>query len=183
MLWPMGRFRIFVGIKFCDLSKGAQSMEFLLFFKSWGPHCLACKLFIFLLPAGCYVHHYGCQNMEAFVNDTVVLFVDNFEENPEMWDLTPDLEDIIKPLGRAEPPQTSATRTFNNQDSVPHIHCHQKLQEKPGPVHLQTCSTNQHVLGVRKNKNSGFNSTKCKGKVLVCFKKLTYGDWRDGSST
>lgn len=81
-----------------------------------------------------------------FVNDTVVLFVDNLEENLEMWDLTPDLEDIIKPLGRAEPPQTSTTRTFNNQDSVPHIHCHQKLQEKPGPVHLQTCSTNQHVL-------------------------------------
>lgn len=74
------------------------------------------------------------------------VFPDNLEENPEMWDLTPDLEDIIKPLGRAEPPQTSATRTFNNQDSVPHIHCHQKLQEKPGPVHLQTCSTNQHVL-------------------------------------
>ncbi|XP_052030682.1 DNA repair protein RAD52 homolog isoform X1 [Apodemus sylvaticus] len=71
---------------------------------------------------------------------------ENLEENLEMWDLTPDLEDIFKPSGRAEPPQTSATRTLNNQDSVPHIHCHQKLQEKPGPGHLQTCSTNQNVL-------------------------------------
>ncbi|NP_001397214.1 DNA repair protein RAD52 homolog isoform 6 [Mus musculus] len=78
-----------------------------------------------------------------------VVFPDNLEENLEMWDLTPDLEDIIKPLCRAEPAQTSATRTFNNQDSVPHIHCHQKPQEKPGPGHLQTCNTNQHVLGSR----------------------------------
>ncbi|XP_052030687.1 DNA repair protein RAD52 homolog isoform X4 [Apodemus sylvaticus] len=74
------------------------------------------------------------------------VFPENLEENLEMWDLTPDLEDIFKPSGRAEPPQTSATRTLNNQDSVPHIHCHQKLQEKPGPGHLQTCSTNQNVL-------------------------------------
>lgn len=87
---------------------------------------------------------------------------DNLEENLEMWDLTPDLEDIIKPLCRTEPPQTSVTRTHNNQaviqDSVPHIHCHQKVQEKPGPGHLQTCSTNQHVLGSRgswKSRDSG----------------------------
>lgn len=105
-----------------------------------------------------------------------VVFPDNLEENLEMWDLTPDLEDIIKPLCRAEPAQTSATRTFNNQDSVPHIHCHQKPQEKPGPGHLQTCNTNQHVLGSRgvwKNESSGFNSLTCKGKVLVHFKTLT----------
>lgn len=94
---------------------------------------------------------------------TLVLFVDNLEENLEMWDLTPDLEDIVKPLCRAEPPQTSATGALSNQESVPHVHRHQRPQEKPGPGHLQTCSTNQHVLGcrgVRENKNSGFSSIK-----------------------
>lgn len=123
-----------------------------------------------LLPASCQVHHYGCQNMEAFVNNSVVLFVDNLEENLEMWDLTPDLEDIIKPLCRTEPPQTSVTRTLNNQaviqDSVPHIHCHQKVQEKPGPGHLQTCSTNQHVLGSRENSESHRKSQDLKKRKL-----------------
>ncbi|XP_063141969.1 DNA repair protein RAD52 homolog isoform X15 [Rattus norvegicus] len=95
---------------------------------------------------------------------------DNLEENLEMWDLTPDLEDIIKPLCRTEPPQTSVTRTLNNQaviqDSVPHIHCHQKVQEKPGPGHLQTCSTNQHVLGSRENSESHRKSQDLKKRKL-----------------
>lgn len=95
---------------------------------------------------------------------------DNLEENLEMWDLTPDLEDIIKPLCRTEPPQTSVTRTHNNQaviqDSVPHIHCHQKVQEKPGPGHLQTCSTNQHVLGSRENSESHRKSQDLKKRKL-----------------
>ncbi|XP_028616904.1 DNA repair protein RAD52 homolog isoform X2 [Grammomys surdaster] len=79
------------------------------------------------------------------------IFPENLEENLEMWDLTPDLDDIIKPSCRAGPPQTSATGTLNNQGSVPHIHCHQKPQENPGLGHLQTCSTNLHVLGSREN--------------------------------
>ena len=95
-----------------------------------------------------------------------VVFPDNLEENLEMWDLTPDLEDIIKPLCRAEPAQTSATRTFNNQDSVPHIHCHQKPQEKPGPGHLQTCNTNQHVLGSREDSEPHRKSQDLKKRKL-----------------
>ncbi|XP_021488262.1 DNA repair protein RAD52 homolog isoform X4 [Meriones unguiculatus] len=78
------------------------------------------------------------------------VFPDNLEDNLEVWDLTPDLEDIIKPSSRPEPPQASATRTLNNQvvipDGVLHGLCHQE-QEKPGPGYLQTCSTNQHELG------------------------------------
>ncbi|XP_050004528.1 DNA repair protein RAD52 homolog isoform X2 [Alexandromys fortis] len=79
------------------------------------------------------------------------IFPDNPEDNPEMWDLTPDLEDIIKPLSRPEPPQTSTTRALNHQeviqDGVLHSLCHQMPPEKPGAGHLQTCSTYQHVLG------------------------------------
>ncbi|XP_005365183.2 DNA repair protein RAD52 homolog isoform X1 [Microtus ochrogaster] len=79
------------------------------------------------------------------------IFPDNPEDNPEMWDLTPDLEDIIKPLSRPESPQTSTTRALNHQeviqDGVPHSLCHQMPPEKPGAGHLQTCSTYQHVLG------------------------------------
>ncbi|XP_075839083.1 DNA repair protein RAD52 homolog isoform X3 [Microtus pennsylvanicus] len=79
------------------------------------------------------------------------IFPDNPEDNPEMWDLTPDLEDIIKPLSRPESPQTSTTRALNHQeviqDGVLHSLCHQMPPEKPGAGHLQTCSTYQHVLG------------------------------------
>ncbi|KAK7826291.1 hypothetical protein U0070_021305 [Myodes glareolus] len=79
------------------------------------------------------------------------IFPDNPEDNPEMWDLTPDLEDIIKPLSRPEPPQTSTTRALNNQeviqDGVLHSLCHQMPPEKPGAGYPQTCSTHQHVLG------------------------------------
>lgn len=109
----------------------------------------------------------------------MVLSVDNPEDNPEMWDLTPDLEDIIKPLSRPEPPQTSTARALNHQeviqDGILHNLCHQMPPEKPGAGHLQTCSTHQHVLGSRdlwKNKNPGFDSIKSKGRELVHFKKL-----------
>ncbi|XP_052575180.1 DNA repair protein RAD52 homolog isoform X7 [Peromyscus californicus insignis] len=72
----------------------------------------------------------------------------NPEDNLEMWDLTPDLEDIIKPLSRPEPPQTSATGTLNNQEVIQDgVLCHQMPPEKPEAGHLQTCSTHQHVLG------------------------------------
>ncbi|XP_073932462.1 DNA repair protein RAD52 homolog isoform X1 [Castor canadensis] len=74
----------------------------------------------------------------------------NFEDNLEMWDLTPDLEDIVKPLAVPEPPQTSATTAKNQmvaQDGLPHSLCHQKPQEKPEPWHLQTYSTNQPLTG------------------------------------
>lgn len=101
------------------------------------------KLSTFLLPCA---KHESCYN-------TVILSIDNPEDNPEMWDLTPDLEDIIKPLSRPEPPQTSTTRALNNQeviqDGVLHSLCHQMPPEKPGAGYQQTCSTHQHVLGSR----------------------------------
>ncbi|XP_051059657.1 DNA repair protein RAD52 homolog isoform X2 [Phodopus roborovskii] len=77
-------------------------------------------------------------------------FPDNPEDNLEMWDLTPDLEDIIKPLSRPEPPQTSATGPNNNkvvQDGALHSLCHHMPPEIHEAGHLQTCSTHQRVLG------------------------------------
>nr|XP_004999900.1 DNA repair protein RAD52 homolog isoform X1 [Cavia porcellus] len=69
---------------------------------------------------------------------------ENPEDSFEMWDLTPDLEDIVKPLSKPEPPQTSATPTLNHQ--IPHsLHC-QKPQEKAGSWH-QGHSTNPNVSG------------------------------------
>ncbi|KAL6085836.1 hypothetical protein STEG23_027380 [Scotinomys teguina] len=71
----------------------------------------------------------------------------NPEDNLEMWDLTPDLEDIIKPLSRPEPPQTSAAIALNNQEVIQDgVLCHQMPPEKPGAGHLQT---HQRVLGSR----------------------------------
>ncbi|XP_051011196.1 DNA repair protein RAD52 homolog [Acomys russatus] len=97
-------------------------------------------------------------------------FPDNLEDNLEMWDLTPDLEDIIKPSSRPEPLQASATRTLNNQgvtqDCVLHSLCHQKPQEKPGPEHLQSRSTNQHVLGSTGNSESHKRSQDLKKRKL-----------------
>ncbi|XP_021080417.2 DNA repair protein RAD52 homolog isoform X2 [Mesocricetus auratus] len=88
---------------------------------------------------------------------------ENPEDNLEMWDLTPDLEDIIKPLSRPEPPQTSATRAFNNQviqDGVLHSLCHQMPPEKHEAGHLQTCSTHQHVLGNSHRKSQDLKKRK-----------------------
>ncbi|XP_008837964.1 DNA repair protein RAD52 homolog isoform X3 [Nannospalax galili] len=76
---------------------------------------------------------------------------ENIEDNTETWDLTPDLEEIIKPLSSPEPPQTSAPQAFNNQlviqDIILPSLSHQKPQEKPGPWHLQTWNSNQHATG------------------------------------
>jgi DNA repair and recombination protein RAD52 len=96
--------------------------------------------------------------------------VGNFEDNLEMWDLTPDLEDIVKPLAVPEPPQTSATTAKNQmvaQDGLPHSLCHQKPQEKPEPWHLQTYSTNQPLTGSRE-----LYRTKIKGRSQVSFCEL-----------
>ncbi|XP_047407563.1 DNA repair protein RAD52 homolog [Sciurus carolinensis] len=80
-----------------------------------------------------------------------VVLAENLEDNLEMWDLTPDLEDIVKPLSRPEPPQTSAIPILNNQvvtqDRMPHSLLHQKTQEKSGLWHPQAYSMNQHVTG------------------------------------
>uniref|UniRef100_A0A8C8U1N1 DNA repair protein RAD52 homolog n=1 Tax=Peromyscus maniculatus bairdii TaxID=230844 RepID=A0A8C8U1N1_PERMB len=91
----------------------------------------------------------------------------NPEDNLEMWDLTPDLEDIIKPLSRSEPPQTSATGALNNQEVIQDgVLCHQMPPEKPGAGHLQTSSTHQHVLGSRGHSDSHRKSQDLKKRKL-----------------
>nr|XP_044993368.1 DNA repair protein RAD52 homolog isoform X3 [Jaculus jaculus] len=75
---------------------------------------------------------------------------ENLEDNLEMWDLTPDLEDF-KPSCRPEALQSSATRSLNNQmakqDGILHSFCYQVQQEKPGARHTQTYNSNQHGTG------------------------------------
>ncbi|KAM5175359.1 DNA repair protein RAD52 homolog isoform 4-T11 [Callospermophilus lateralis] len=95
------------------------------------------------LPARPLTHSTPITDTEP-LKEKVVL-AENLEDNLEMWDLTPDLEDIVKPLSRPDPPQTSATRVLNNQDRMPHSDLHQKPQEKSGLWHPETYSTNQHV--------------------------------------
>ncbi|XP_021105008.1 DNA repair protein RAD52 homolog isoform X2 [Heterocephalus glaber] len=70
---------------------------------------------------------------------------ENPEDNLEMWDLTPDLEDIVKPLSKPEPPPTSGTPVLNHQ--IPYSVCCQKPQEKSGPWQPQVYTTNQHISG------------------------------------
>lgn len=70
---------------------------------------------------------------------------ENPEDNLEMWDMTPDLEDIVKPLCKPEPLQASATPVLNQQ--IPYSLCCQKPQEKSGPWQPQVYTTNQHVSG------------------------------------
>ncbi|XP_012879141.1 PREDICTED: DNA repair protein RAD52 homolog isoform X2 [Dipodomys ordii] len=66
----------------------------------------------------------------------------NLEDNLDLWDLTPDLEDFAKPSVKPEPPWTSAHAAPDHQvalqDPRPHT-CHQK-PEKPKPWHPQTCT-------------------------------------------
>ncbi|XP_042526075.1 DNA repair protein RAD52 homolog isoform X2 [Dipodomys spectabilis] len=70
----------------------------------------------------------------------------NPEDNLDLWDLTPDLEDFSKPSVKPEPPWTSAHAAPDHQvalqDRRPHT-CRQK-PEKPEPWHPQTC--NAHWL-------------------------------------
>ncbi|XP_045151891.1 DNA repair protein RAD52 homolog isoform X2 [Echinops telfairi] len=83
------------------------------------------------------------------------------EDNLELWDLTPDLEDIIKPLPEPEPPQTAATSAPKNRmvtrNRIPDRLCLQKQQSEPGPSHPQTHNPNQHPKGdcdsFRKNQD------------------------------
>ncbi|KAL1789760.1 DNA repair protein RAD52-like isoform X1 [Sigmodon hispidus] len=96
-------------------------------------------------------------------------FPDNPEDNLEMWDLTPDLEDIIKPFSRTVPPQTSATLALNNQviqDGVLHGLCHQMSSEKPGPRHQQTCGTHEYALELYRNSESHRKSQDLKKRKL-----------------
>ncbi|XP_069868153.1 DNA repair protein RAD52 homolog isoform X2 [Dipodomys merriami] len=66
----------------------------------------------------------------------------NPEDNLDLWDLTPDLEDFRKPSVKPEPPWTSAHAAPDHQvalqDRRPHT-CHQK-PEKPESWHPQTCT-------------------------------------------
>ncbi|KAM5298281.1 DNA repair protein RAD52 homolog [Ctenodactylus gundi] len=71
--------------------------------------------------------------------------IENPEDNLEVWDLTPDLEDIIKPLSKPEPPQASTTSAPNHQ--IPHSLCKQQPQKLTGPWHPQTSTSNQHAAG------------------------------------
>ncbi|XP_023573506.1 DNA repair protein RAD52 homolog isoform X2 [Octodon degus] len=70
---------------------------------------------------------------------------ESLEDNLEMWDLTPDLEDIVKPFSKPEPAQTSATPVLNHQ--IPYSLCCQKPQEKAGPWQAQVYTANHHVSG------------------------------------
>ncbi|XP_012862183.1 DNA repair protein RAD52 homolog isoform X1 [Echinops telfairi] len=86
---------------------------------------------------------------------------DSLLDNLELWDLTPDLEDIIKPLPEPEPPQTAATSAPKNRmvtrNRIPDRLCLQKQQSEPGPSHPQTHNPNQHPKGdcdsFRKNQD------------------------------
>ncbi|XP_074259425.1 DNA repair protein RAD52 homolog isoform X2 [Saimiri boliviensis] len=77
---------------------------------------------------------------------------ETLEENSLKWAVTPDAGDgVVKPLSRADPPQTSDTLALNNQmvtqDRTPHSLCHQEPQVKSGPWDLQTYSTDQCITG------------------------------------
>ncbi|KAM6170710.1 DNA repair protein RAD52 homolog [Erethizon dorsatum] len=94
-----------------------------------------------------------------------VILKENPEDNLEMWDLTPDLEDIVKPLSnKPEPPQTSATPVLNHQ--IPHSLCCQKPQEKAGSWQPQIYIANQHVSGSRRNCESHRKSQDMKKRKL-----------------
>ncbi|XP_017400965.1 DNA repair protein RAD52 homolog isoform X1 [Cebus imitator] len=78
--------------------------------------------------------------------------IKTLEDNSLKWAMTPDAGDgVVKPLSRADPPQTSDTLALNNQtvtqDRTPHSLCHQKPQAKSGPSDLQTYSTDQCITG------------------------------------
>ncbi|KAK2101394.1 DNA repair protein rad52 [Saguinus oedipus] len=87
--------------------------------------------------------------------------IKTLEDNSLKWAVTPDAEDgVVKPLSRADLPQTSDTLALNNQmvtqDRTPYSLCHQKPQAKSGPWDLQTYSTDQRITGSRevfRNKN------------------------------
>ncbi|XP_023591466.1 DNA repair protein RAD52 homolog isoform X1 [Trichechus manatus latirostris] len=76
---------------------------------------------------------------------------DSLADNLEMWDMTPDLGDIIKSLPKPEPPQTLATPVLKNhmvtRNRTPQRLCLQEPQSKSGPSHPQTHNTNQHLTG------------------------------------
>ncbi|XP_005396065.1 PREDICTED: DNA repair protein RAD52 homolog isoform X2 [Chinchilla lanigera] len=74
-----------------------------------------------------------------------VIFKEDPEDNLEMWDLTPDLEDIVKPLSKPEPLQTSAAPVLDHQ--IPQSLCCQKPQEKAGAWQPPVYTANQHVSG------------------------------------
>ncbi|XP_062050595.1 DNA repair protein RAD52 homolog isoform X3 [Lepus europaeus] len=78
---------------------------------------------------------------------------DSLAENLDLWDETPDiLDNVVKPLPRAAPAQTSAMPAPNDLEletwnKDPNGLCHQKPQIKPAPQHPQSHDTNQHVTG------------------------------------
>ncbi|XP_006891387.1 PREDICTED: DNA repair protein RAD52 homolog [Elephantulus edwardii] len=73
-------------------------------------------------------------------------------DNLDLWDLTPDLEDIIvKSLPRPEPPHIVATSALKNhlvtQNRTPQSLCLQKPHSDSGPWPPQTHNSNQHLTG------------------------------------
>ncbi|XP_042636370.1 DNA repair protein RAD52 homolog [Orycteropus afer afer] len=69
----------------------------------------------------------------------------------EMWDMTPDLEDIVKSLPRPEPLETVAIPVLKNhmvtRNRAPQGLCLQNPASKFGPCHPQTHNTNHHLTG------------------------------------
>ncbi|XP_062050594.1 DNA repair protein RAD52 homolog isoform X2 [Lepus europaeus] len=85
---------------------------------------------------------------------------DSLAENLDLWDETPDiLDNVVKPLPRAAPAQTSAMPAPNDLEletwnKDPNGLCHQKPQIKPAPQHPQSHDTNQHVTDCASHRNS-----------------------------
>ncbi|KAM6216227.1 DNA repair protein RAD52 homolog [Rhynchocyon petersi] len=76
---------------------------------------------------------------------------DSLADNLEMWDLTPDLEDIVMSLPKPEAPDTVVTSALKNHmvtwNRTPQSLCLQKPQIKSASWNPQTHSSTHHLTG------------------------------------